>query len=192
MPRDPAVGGAVLAGASACALAGASFGLKWGAITAIGLTGIALLTMAAMRRRDLANAEDVDERRFRAMVEQVPAIAYTWDTTRPTGEAPPVYISPQLEAILGYTPQEWSDHPELWLDAMHPDDRERVRRSSDDADRAGTTFHEEYRIFAKDGRMLWLRDDSLVVARDEDGNAIRAQGVMFDITRPNKPPFGET
>ena len=36
---------------------------------------------------------------------------------------------------------------------MHPDDRERVRRSSDDADRAGTTFHEEYRIFAKDGRI---------------------------------------
>ncbi len=183
MPRDLAVAGAVLAGASACALVGASFGLVWGTVTAIGLTAIALLTLAAMRRRDLATDEDVDERRFQAMVEQVPAIAYTWDTTRPTGEAPPVYISPQLEAILGYTPQEWSDHPELWLDAMHPDDRERVRRSSDDADRAGTTFHEEYRIFAKDGRMLWLRDDSLVVARDDDGNAIRAQGVMFDITR---------
>ena len=42
--------------------------------------------------------------RFQAMVEQVPAIAYTWDTTLPTGEAPAVYISPQLESMLGYTP----------------------------------------------------------------------------------------
>ena len=182
VPRDLVVAGAVLAGASACALTGASFGLLWGAIAAIGLTAAVLGTLAATQRGGPATAED-DEGRFRAMVEQVPAIAYTWDTTRPTGEAPPVYISPQLEAILGYTPQEWSDHPELWLEAMHPDDRERVRRSSDDADRAGSTFHEEYRIFAKDGRMLWLRDDSLVVARDENGNAIRAQGVMFDITR---------
>ena len=45
---------------------------------------------------------------------------------------------------------------------MHPDDRERVRLASDDADRTGTTFHAEYRAFAKDGRMVWIRDDSVV------------------------------
>ena len=54
MPRDLAVAGAVLAGASACALTGASFGLVWGAVAAIGLTAAVLLTLAALRRRDPA------------------------------------------------------------------------------------------------------------------------------------------
>jgi PAS domain S-box-containing protein len=122
------------------------------------------------------------EARYQAVVEQVPAIVYTWDTTLPAGDAPPVYISPQLEAMLGYTPQEWADDPGMWLRSIHPDDRERVRRASDLADRTVTPFHEEYRIATKDGHTIWVRDESVVVARDPRGRALRAQGVIFDIT----------
>ena len=150
-------------------------------VGSLAATAIALLRRQESRRE--ASLRTETEARFQAMVEQVPAVAYTWDTTLPTGQAPPVYVSPQLESMLGYSPQEWSDHPERWLEVMHPEDRERVRLASDEADRTATPFHAEYRAFTKDGRMVWIRDDSVVVARDDKGGALRAQGVMYDITR---------
>jgi PAS domain S-box-containing protein len=146
-----------------------------------GAAGVFALVRLRRSRIDTSLRTET-EARYQAVVEQVPAVVYTWDTTLPAGDAPPVYISPQLEALLGYTPQEWVDDPGMWLRAIHPDDRERVRVASDHADRTATTFHEEYRIATKDGRMVWLRDESVVVARDSRGRALRAQGVMFDIT----------
>jgi PAS domain S-box-containing protein len=153
------------------------------------LFGVAAAAIAALRirdaRREVSLRTETDAR-YRALVEHMPAIAYTWDTTLPTGQAPPVYVSPQLESMLGYTPEEWSAHPELWLESIHPDDREQVRRASDEADRNATAFHAEYRAFTKDGSMVWIRDDSVVVASDERGNALRAQGVMYDITNQKR------
>jgi PAS domain S-box-containing protein len=155
--------------------------------------GLAATVIALFRRQESRRESSLrteTEARFQAMVEQVPAVAYTWDTTLPTGQAPPVYVSPQLESMLGYTPEEWSEHPERWLEVMHPDDRERVRLASDEADRTGTAFHAEYRAFAKDGHMVWIRDDSVVVASDGKGGALRAQGVMYDITRQKQAEEG--
>src|SRR5881397_2308302 len=63
------------------------------------------------------------EERFRTLVEEVPAITYSWDARRPAGEAPPLYVSPQIEAILGYTLDEWLANPNSWVDHIHPDDR---------------------------------------------------------------------
>jgi PAS domain S-box-containing protein len=150
-----------------------------------GAAGVFALVRLRRSRID-ASLRTETEARYQAVVEQVPAVVYTWDTTLPAGDAPPVYISPQLEALLGYTPQEWVDDPGMWLRAIHPDDRERVRQASDHADRTATTFHEEYRITTKDGRTVWLRDESVVVARDTRGRALRAQGVMFDITEQRR------
>jgi len=69
----------------------------------------------------------------------------------------------------------------LWIDHLHPDDRDRVRAESDRTDRTGEPFSMEYRTFAKDGREVWLRDESSLVAGQE-GQPPRVQGVMFDIT----------
>ncbi len=124
-----------------------------------------------------AQAED----RFRAVIEDVPAITYTWDPTKPAGTASVPYVSPQIETILGYTPEEWTSDPMLWIDHLHPDDRERVLAESDRTDRTGEPFSMEYRTFAKDGREVWLRDESSLVAGRE-GQPPRVQGVMFDIT----------
>ena len=97
------------------------------------------------------------------------------------GTAAVPYVSPQIETILGYTPEEWTSDPMLWIDHLHPDDRERVRAESDRSDRTGEPFSMEYRTFAKDGREVWLRDESSLVASQE-GQPARVQGVMFDIT----------
>ena len=140
-----------------------------------------VLRSRAARREQVLRQET--ERRYQAVVEQVPAVTYTWDPTVPTGEAAPVYVSPQLELMLGYTPAEWSGDPQFWIERLHPDDRDRVIAASDEADRTGAPFDEEYRIHAKDGRIAWIRDEAVVVASTDDGQPLRVQGVMYDITR---------
>jgi PAS domain S-box-containing protein len=121
------------------------------------------------------------EVRYRALVEQIPAITYTEieDETSPIGYRD-VYISPQAESILGYTPFEWQAEPELWIRAMHPDDRDRVVQE-DRASLETGTFTSEYRMIARDGRVVWFQDVANVV--EDPMSGVRFwHGVMLDVT----------
>jgi PAS domain S-box-containing protein len=121
------------------------------------------------------------EVRYRAMVEQIPAITYTEieDETSPIGYRD-VYISPQAESILGYTPFEWQADPELWIRAMHPDDRDRVVKE-DRASLETGTFTSEYRMIARDGHVVWFQDVANVV--EDPMSGVRFwHGVMLDVT----------
>jgi len=121
------------------------------------------------------------EVRYRALVEQIPAITYTEieDETSPIGYRD-VYISPQAESILGYTPFEWQADPELWIRAMHPDDRDRVSQD-DRASVESGTFSSEYRMIARDGRVVWFQDEANVV--EDPVSGVRFwHGVMLDVT----------
>ena len=146
---------------------------------------LAATTFAGLRWRQ-ARREEVlrveTDLRYRTLVEQVPAVTYTWDPTAPVGEVPPLYVSPQLEQMLGYTPEQWSSDPTFWIERIHPEDRERVLAASEVADRDGSLFLEEYRMIAADGRVRWVRDEARTVERDADGRPTRAQGVMYDVT----------
>src|SRR5207247_1861069 len=117
------------------------------------------------------------EVRYRALVEQIPAITYTEieDETSPIGYRD-VYISPQCEHILGYTPFEWQADPELWIRAMHPDDRDRVVRD-DRASLETGTFASEYRMLARDGRVVWFQDEANVVEDPVSGGRFWRGGV---------------
>jgi PAS domain S-box-containing protein len=123
------------------------------------------------------------ERRYRALVEQVPAITYTWNPSTSGDEVGTTYISPQVERILGFTPKDWLSSPTFWNEHIHSDDRARVVEASARADREGTSFNEEYRVIATDGRIVWIRDESWPVATDASGRPERMQGVMYDITQ---------
>ena len=123
------------------------------------------------------------ERRFKALVEQVPAITYTWNPTTTEDEVSTVYISPQVERMIGYTPEDWLSSPTFWNEHIHSDDRQRLVEASARADREGTSFKEEYRIIAKDGRIVWVRDEAWAVAVDANGRPELMQGVMYDITQ---------
>ena len=121
------------------------------------------------------------EVRYRALVEQIPAITYTEieDESSPIGYRD-VYISPQAESILGYTPFEWQADPELWIRAMHPDDRDRVVQD-DRASLETGTFTSEYRMIARDGRVVWFQDEATVV--EDPVSGVRFwHGVMLDVT----------
>ena len=121
------------------------------------------------------------EVRYRALVEQIPAITYTEieDDTSPHGYRD-VYVSPQCERLLGYLPFEWMGDPELWIRALHPEDRERVGGEDRHGLEAGT-YRTEYRMFAKDGRLVWFRDEAVVV--EDPVSGVRFwQGIMLDVS----------
>jgi diguanylate cyclase (GGDEF)-like protein/PAS domain S-box-containing protein len=118
------------------------------------------------------------EQRYRALVEDLPAIVYVdlADESMAT-----IFVSPQIERILGVTPQEYIDDPDLWARMLHPDDRERALQTYVRGREAGRPFSYEYRLIARDGRVVWFRD-SAVVLPGSDGRPGLIQGVMLDIT----------
>src|SRR5205823_9172863 len=87
------------------------------------------------------------------------------------------------ESMLGYTPAEWIEDPNLWMSRIHPQDRDRVLEASEVANRSGAPFLEEYRISAWDGRLVWIRDESVIVDNDRGSGSRIVQGVMYDVTR---------
>jgi two-component system sensor histidine kinase UhpB len=122
------------------------------------------------------------ETRFRTLVEQIPAIVYVWSVQGSLDEVVEEFVSPQIEEVLGYRSEEWMANPRLWIDTLHPDDRDEVIGETTRSFEAGEPFKMEYRVLAKDGRVVWLHDVASVVSRDDRGRATRYQGVQLDIT----------
>src|SRR5215210_1906140 len=119
------------------------------------------------------------EARWRTLVEQIPATIYIEELSR-NGKTL-TYISPQYETMLGHMPEGSVSHQDHWLGLVHPDDRERVLAEDERTDETGDPFATEYRMFAADGSVVWIRDEAILV-RDDEGVPLFWQGVMFDIT----------
>ena len=118
------------------------------------------------------------EERYRVLVEQVPAVIYIDDVDE-TNSA--IYRSPHVEEMLGYSLEEFAADPEFWQKLLHPDDRERVMAENDRTNETGEPFSIEYRLICKDGRVVWVRDEAVLI-RDEEGRPRFWQGVFMDIT----------
>ncbi len=115
---------------------------------------------------------------YRNLVEQIPAIIYTsavdeFSTT--------LFVSPQVKKILGYSLEEYRRDPDIWRKNLHPEDRDRVLAEVSRSIASSTHFSSEYRMIKKDGSVVWLRDEALVV-RDPAGKPLYLEGVMIDIT----------
>ena len=121
------------------------------------------------------------EARFRTLVEHIPAMTYMEAADKHAENNAFLYISPQVEAVLGYPPEEWISDPLLFRKTLHPDDRERVLAEDARTNITGEPFQMEYRQRAKDGRVVWVRDESVLV-RDHEGGNPYWLGVQFDIT----------
>lgn len=102
-------------------------------------------------------------------------------TRRTDGDLATTFVSPGVEAVLGYSPEEYLSGPEFRLGIVHPDDREAVKAAQQRADASGGQLAMEYRVLSKDGRLVWLRDEAVVVG-DEDGRPPFWHGVMLDVT----------
>lgn len=118
------------------------------------------------------------EERFRVLVEGGTSIIYMDD---PGENGDTIYISPQIEDLLGCTQEEFLVAQDLWVNALHPDDRERIMALEDSSHSAGTPYEAEYRIFNSRGETSWLHEQARLVV-DEDGLPLYWLGVMLDIT----------
>jgi len=121
--------------------------------------------------------------RFQALVENVPGLVAYLDAVQPDdpGSSIPIYISPQIEDLLGYPREAWLGEGELWLEVLHPDDRERCLDADTRARATLSSLFSEYRMIARDGRVVWVSEKASVVT-DEATGASYWQGVMVDIT----------
>jgi PAS domain S-box-containing protein len=117
------------------------------------------------------------EERYRALSEQIPAVLYS-EVHTPEGAL--IYKSPQSQWLLGYTSDE-SIRLDFWKSVIHPDDRGWVLAENERVDATGDPWIVEYRILAKDGRVVWIRDHAVLV-RGERGEPDYWQGYFIDIT----------
>ncbi len=118
------------------------------------------------------------EESYRHLVEGIPAILYI-DAVDDLSSN--IYTSPQILDLVGFTPEQWRDEPNLWLERLHEDDRERVIATHRESNASGGPFHSEYRLVAADGREVWFRDDAVLV-RDPAGEPLFWRGVLLDLT----------
>jgi PAS domain S-box-containing protein len=119
------------------------------------------------------------ERKYRTLVENVPAITYVNKADR-NGRA--LYVSPQTQTLLGIPPEEWmSDGVSTRFSLIHPDDIDRVWTKFDCFLENGAPLDLEYRVKAPDGRLLWIQDRAIML-RDDSGYPDSIQGVMHDVT----------
>ncbi len=136
------------------------------------------LTKALDERRRVEQRLSEAERNYRSLVEQLPLAMYM-DRLDETSSA--IYISPQIEEILGYPVLDWMSDPEFFPKILHPEDRERVLETHRRNYAEGTSFTIEYRAIARSGEVVWILDE-VTVARDESGRPTHAQGFMVDVT----------
>jgi PAS domain S-box-containing protein len=116
---------------------------------------------------------------FREIIERLPLVVYIDNLDE---RSSPLYVSPEIERLLGYTREEWLADPDLFSKSLHPEDRERVMAAIDERNRSSAPIgYADYRLIARDGRVVWVRDDEMIVA-GENGAPPVSQGYMQDVT----------
>ena len=145
---------------------------------------------SAGTRLVVASVRDVSDRRkadaqfkkmaarYRTLVEGIPAVTFMAAMDDAANE---MYVSPQIEELLGFTAKEWMENPILWYTQLHPEDQSRWHEQFARTVATGDRFREVYRFIARDGRVVWVQGEAQVV-RDDDGRPLFMQGIAFDIT----------
>jgi two-component system cell cycle sensor histidine kinase/response regulator CckA len=118
------------------------------------------------------------ENRYRTLVERLPAVTYVAELG-PCGRWH--YVSPQIESMLGFSSSDWLSDSANWINRIHAEDREKVLAVEEHFQKNRDLFQAEYRMFARDGRVLWFRDEAVMLPTVEDQPWLM-QGVMYDIT----------
>jgi PAS domain S-box-containing protein len=118
------------------------------------------------------------EARYRVLLDQIPAIVFMAYLDQGIGEA---YVSPQIEAALGFSQKEWLEDPVRWYHQIHPDDKNRWSNEAADMFFSGRPLRSAYRVMARDGRVVWFHCEARLVRKD-DGEPWFIHGVGFDIT----------
>jgi PAS domain S-box-containing protein len=118
------------------------------------------------------------EARYRAIVDQIPAVVFMAYLDEGISEA---YVSPQIEATLGFSQREWLEDPIRWYQQIHPDDKQRWSVEAAEMFLSGNPLRSAYRVMSRDGRVIWFHCEAKMMRRS-DGQPWFIHGVAFDIS----------
>lgn len=116
------------------------------------------------------------EERYRALVETLPLATYIGNGDFDTG---PSWVSPQIETITSYSPEEWTSNPSLMTEVLHPDDKATVLDEIQRVKEGGGSRDLEYRMVRRDGSIVWVQDSAVIVV---EGGRRYARGFVIDVT----------
>jgi two-component system cell cycle sensor histidine kinase/response regulator CckA len=136
---------------------------------------IAVAVDVSERSRD-ERAREEAETLYRSLVEQLSAVTYIAELGV---EGEWLFVSPQIESLLGYSAREWRANAANWIENVHPEDRHIVLAAEAVAE-GGNPFRAEYRMFRRDGQLIWINDSGSLVP-GPDGRSL-LHGVLLDVT----------
>ncbi len=119
-----------------------------------------------------------EEVKYRSLLDRLPAVVFMASLEGGIGDA---YVSPQIEATLGFSQDEWLQDPIRWYQQIHPGDKERWSLEAAEMFLSGTPLKSVYRVISRDGRVVWFQCEASMLRR-RDGRPWAIQGVGFDIT----------
>jgi PAS domain S-box-containing protein len=137
-----------------------------------------LQSVNALNTNELLSQTRKSEERYRSLLESIPITTYINSLDL---DARTEYVSPQVEKLLGYPRNAFTDDPLFWTKIVHSDDALLVQQQSRRTAETHEPFNMEYRVIAKDKRVVWLKDEAALV-RDENGAPLYWLGVWTDVT----------
>jgi PAS domain S-box-containing protein len=146
------------------------------AITAMPQGGVVCVARDISDRLKAERAHSETEAKYKMFIEQVAAVSYIAEVGL---HGKWHYVSPQVETIFGYTPEEWLAGSEDWIQHVAEEDHPLVEAAEENCMRA-KRFQAEYRLKRKDGRIIWVSDNAVFVPGSESHPLM--EGIIVDIT----------
>jgi PAS domain S-box-containing protein len=140
-------------------------------------TGAVVSIRDVTRRERAAEALRQSQKQYQDLINSIDGMV--WEADAETFRF--TFVSEQAEQILGYPRGRWTEEADFWTNHIHPEDREWAIRFCAKATEEKKPHRFEYRMFAADGRIIWVGDIVTVVV--ENDKAIKLRGVMIDITQ---------
>jgi PAS domain S-box-containing protein len=145
-------------------------------VTAMPQGGVVCVARDISERLKAERAHSETEAKYKMFVEQVAAVSYIAEVGL---HGKWHYVSPQVEAILGYTQEEWLAGAEDWILQVFEEDHPVIEAAQENFMQA-KRFQAEYRLKRKDGRIIWVSDNAVFVPGSESHPLM--EGIIVDIT----------
>ncbi|MEJ5992782.1 PAS domain-containing protein [Pedobacter sp. Du54] len=157
--------------------------VKWGSVIITPLwktgeepTNHIIILEDSSARKAAAQVLVESQHRIQSLINTIDGIV--WESYIEPYES--IFISKKVEDILGYSVKQWKSSPTFWIDHLYPEDRDMMVEYLNNNIIKKKQLDAEYRIFAKDGSIVWIRD--IVSVIEEHGQPVKLRGIMIDIT----------